>query len=185
MMAHESRYFSLSLEALRALGSWAADCAERALSVYENSAHSDSRPRAAIEGIRTFAGGGRRTAQLRSLALSAFSAAREADDPAAGAAARAAGLAASSAYTHPLADVQQTKHIVGPAAYAALALELNQGGDHSIGDHEVVWAIEHVPPEVREILLQMPAREIGKTRLEHIMYEIDARIRGQNMLRAS
>ncbi len=181
-MARESKYFSLSLESLRALGSWAADCAERALSVYENYANSDSRPRAAIEGIRGFAGGGKRTAQLRSLALSAYSAAREADDPAAAAAARAAGLAAASAYTHPLADVQQTKHIVGPAAYAALALELNQGGDHSIGDNEVIWAIEHVTPEVRAILLQMPAREIGRTRLENIMYKIDVSIRGRNML---
>jgi len=181
-MARESKYFSLSLELLRALGSWAADCAERALSVYENYANSDSRPRAAIEGIRVFAGGGKRTAQLRSLALAAFSAAREAGNPAAAAAARAAGLAASSAYTHPLADVQQTKHIVGPAAYAALALELNQGGDHSIGDNEVIWAIEHVTPEVREVLLQMPAREIGRTRLENIMYKIDVSIRGRNML---
>jgi hypothetical protein len=181
-MADESKYFSLSLESLRALGSWAADCAERALSVYENYANSDSRPRAAIEGIRVFSGGGKRTAQLRSLALSAFSAAREAGNPAAAAAARAAGLAASSAYTHPLADVQQTKHIVGPAAYAALALELNQGGDHSIGDNEVIWAIEHVTPEVRAILLQMPAREIGRTRLENLMYKIDISIRGRNML---
>ena len=184
-MAPESKYFSLSLESLRALGSWAADCAERALSVYETHADSDPRPRAAIQGIRAFAGGGKRTAQLRSLALSAFSAAREADDPAAAAAARAAGLAASSAYTHPLADVQQTKHIVGPAAYAALALELNQGGDHSVGDNEVIWAIEHVTPEVRAILLQMPAREIGRTRLENIMYQIDVRIRGRNMLQGA
>ena len=181
-MARESKYFSLSLELLRALGSWAADCAERALLVYENYANSNSRPRAAIEGIRVFAGGGKRTAQLRSLALSAYSAAREADDPAAAAAARSAGLAASSAYTHPLVDVQQTKHIVGPAAYAAMALELNQGGDHSIGDNEVIWAIEHVTPEVRAILLQMPAREIGRTRLENIMYKIDVSIRGRNML---
>src|ERR1041385_6280053 len=182
MMAHESRYFSLSLELLRALASWAADCAERALSVYENDTNSDSRPRAALEGIRVFAGGGKRTAQLRSLALSAFSAGREAGDPAAAAAARAAGLAASSAYTHPLADVQQTKHIVGPAAYAALALELRHGGNHSIGDHEVDWAIEHVTPEVRAILLQMPAREMGRTRLENLMYKIDVRIRGLNRL---
>jgi hypothetical protein len=182
MMARESKYFTLTLESLRALGSWTADCAERALSVYENYANSDSRPRTAIEGIRVFAGGGKRTAQLRSLALSAFSAAREADDPAAAAAARAAGLAASSAYTHPLVDVQQTKHIVGPAAYAALALELNQGGDHSIGDNEVIWAVEHVTPEVRAILVQMPAREIGRTRLENIMYKIDVSIRGRNML---
>jgi hypothetical protein len=182
MIVRTSKYFTLTLESLRALGSWAADCAERALPVYEKHAGSDSRPRAAIEGIRAFAAGGRRTAQLRSLALSAFSAAREAHDPAAAAAARAAGLAASSAYTHPLADVQQTKHIVGPAAYAALALELNQGGHPSIGDHEVIWAIEHVTPIVGEILLHMPAREMGKTRLEHIMYQIDVRIRARNML---
>ena len=95
-MTRESKYFSLSLESLRALGGWAGDCAERALSVYEMHADSDSRPRAAIEGIRMFANGGKRTAQLRSLALSAFSAAREANDPAAAAAARAAGLAASN-----------------------------------------------------------------------------------------
>jgi hypothetical protein len=182
MMARESKYFPLSLESLRALGGWAADCAERALFVYENYAHSDSRPRAAIEGIRVFATGGKRTAQLRSLALSAFSAAREADDPAAAAAARAAGLAASSAYTHPLADVQQTKHIVGPAAYAAMALELSGGGDHSIGDREAGWAIQHVNPDVHEILLKMPAREIGKTRLDNLMHKIDSNIRGRDMV---
>jgi hypothetical protein len=180
-MARESKYFSLSLESLRSLGSWAADCAERALSVYENYPNSDSRPRDAIEGIRVFAGGGKRTAQLRSLSLSAFSAAREADDPAAAAAARAAGLAASSAYTHPLADVQQTKHIVGPAAYAALALELIHGGNHSIGDNEAIWAIENVTPQVRAILLEMPAREIGRTRLANLMYKIDDGIRGRNI----
>ena len=179
-MPRESKYFSLSLESLRALGSWAADCAERALPVYETHAGSDARPRAAIEGIRAFAGGGKRTAQLRSLALSAFSAARDAGNPAAAAAARAAGLAASSAYTHPLADVQQTKHIVGPAAYAALARELDQGGDHSVGDDEVAWATEHVTAEVREILLQMPARETGRTRLENLMHMVDAGIRAKD-----
>jgi hypothetical protein len=126
-----------------------------------------------------FAGGGKRTAQLRSLALSAFSAAREADDPAAAAAARAAGLAASCAYTHPLADVQQTKHIVGPAAYAALALELNHGGDPNIGEGEVRWAIEHAFPEVREVLQQMPARQPGNSRLDTLLYELDAGIRSR------
>jgi len=124
-----------------------------------------------------FAGGGKRTAQLRSLALSAFSAAHEAGDPAA--AARAAGLAASSAYTHPLADVHQTKHILGPAAYAALALELYHAGDPNIGNGEVRWAIEHVPSEVREVLLQMPARQAGNSRLDKILYELDEGIRGR------
>ena len=181
MMARESKYFSLSLESLRSLGSWAADCAERALSVYENYANSDSRPRAAIEGIRVFAGGEKRTAQLRSLALAAYSAARDAGNPAAAAAARAAGLAASSAYTHPLADVQQTKHIVGPAAYAALALELDHGGDPNIGEGEVRWAIEHAPPEVREVLQQMPARQPGNSRLDTLLYELDAGIRSRTL----
>jgi hypothetical protein len=54
-MGRESKYFTLTLESLRALGSWAADCAERALPVYEKHAASDSRPRASIEGIRVFA----------------------------------------------------------------------------------------------------------------------------------
>jgi hypothetical protein len=181
MMGRESKYFTLSLESLRAVGSWAADCAERALSVYEMHVDSDSRPRAAIQGIRVFAAGGKRTAQLRTLALSAYSAAREADDPAAAAAARAAGTAASSAYTHPLVDVHQTKHILGPAAYAALALELEHGGDPNIGDSEVGWAVEHVTGKVRRVLLQMPARQLGKSRLEKILYKLDAGIRSRTM----
>jgi hypothetical protein len=171
-----SRYFALTLESLRAIGGWAADCAERALAVFETRAGSDARPRAAIAGIREFADGGKRAARLRSLAMQANAAAREAGDPAAAAAARAAGLAAASAYTHPLADIHQTKHIVGPAAYAALALELDRGGDPGVGDVEVRWAIEHAPAEVREVLVQMPARQPGKTRLETLLYELDAGI---------
>lgn len=176
-MDRESRYFTLSLESLRAIGGWAADCAERALSIYETHAGSDARPRAAIDGIREFARGGKRAARLRTLALQAHAAARAIGDPAAAAAARAAGTAAASAYTHPLADVQQTKHIVGAAAYAALALELNHAGDSSVSAAEVRWAIEHAPSDAREVLLQMPARQAGKSRLDTLLYELDAGIR--------
>ncbi len=157
-MGSESKYFPLSMEQLRAIGRWTADCAERALPVYEARARSDSRPRAAIDEIRLFAGGGRRTARLRTLALEA--------------------IAAASAYTHPLADVGQTKHIVGPVAYAALALELQHGGATTIGDGEVGWAIEHAPLEVGEVLRQMPARQAGKSRLDMLLYALDAGIRG-------
>ena len=180
-MNRESRYFTLTLESLRSLGSWTANCAERALPVYEQHADSDLRPRAAIEGIRVFAAAERRTAQLRSLALSAFAAGREADNPAAAAAARAAGLAASSAYTHPLADVQQTMHILGPAAYAALALELDHAGDRGIGDREVRWAIEHVTRGALDILLKMPARQPGNSRLDTLLYQLDAGIRLEDL----
>jgi hypothetical protein len=180
-MSGESSYFRLSLESLRAIGSWAADCAGRALAVYERQAGADGRPRAAIEGARGFAGGEKRTARLRALALAAFTAAREIGDPAAAAAARAACLAASSAYTHPLADVNQTTHIVGPAANAALALELDQGGDAATGEGEVRWAIEHAPPEAGEVLRQMPARSPGKSRLDRLLYELDEGIRSRSL----
>ena len=176
MSDREKRYFPLTLDSLRAIGGWAADCAERALPVFEAHAASDPRPRAAIDGIRAFAGGGPRTARLRTLALAAHTAAREVNDPAATAAARAAGSAAASAYTHPLADVHQTKHIVGPAAYAALALELDGGGPR-IADAEVLRAIGHAPAEAREVLLQMPARQPGASRLETLLYELDAGVR--------
>lgn len=179
-MGAESRYFDLSLESLRSIGGWAAECAERALPLYEAHANADARPRAAISGIREFADGGKRTARLRTLALEAHAAAR-AVGGAAAAAARAAGLAAASAYTHPLADVQQTKHIVGPAAYAALARELAHGGDPEVGDGEVRWAIAHAPVAAREVLLQMPARQPGKRRLDALLYALDAGIRGQTL----
>jgi immunity protein 5 of polymorphic toxin system len=178
---HESRYFTLTLESLRAIGGWAADCAERALPVYETHPDPDPRPRAAIAGIREFAAGGKRVARLRTLALEAHAAAREVGDPAAAATARAAGVAAASAYTHPLADVHQTKHIVGAAAYAALALELDHDGDPSVADGEVRWAIEHAPSEAREVLLQMPSRQPGKSRLDTILYELDAGIRARTL----
>lgn len=176
-----SNYFPLSLTTLRVLGKWAAECAIRALPVFEKYAASDSRPYAAIEGIRVFAAGGRRTAQLRSLSLGAFAAAREVGAPAAVAAARAAGLAASSAYTHPLRHVHQTKHILGPAAYAALALELDHGGDPNVSDAEVRWAIAHASPDVCNLLRQMPARQAGKSRLDRLFYELDAGIRGRHL----
>jgi hypothetical protein len=85
---------TLSMEDRRLVGRWAADCAERVLPLFEAEAPSDTCPREAIEGIRVFASGGKRTAQLRSLALAAYAAARESGDPVAAAAARSAGAAA-------------------------------------------------------------------------------------------
>lgn len=178
-----SDYFPLSLDTLRILGRWAAECAMRALPVFEKHAQSDTRPLAAIEGIREFAGGGKRAARLRTLALDAHRAAREVGAPAAAAAARAAGLAAASAYTHPLRSADQTKHILGPAAYAALALELDHAGDPNIGDREVRWAIDQAPAEVSDLLRQMPARQARKSRLDQLFSELDAGIRSRNLPR--
>jgi hypothetical protein len=176
-------YFTLTLDSLRVIGGWSAQCAEKALPVFESRADADSRPRDAIAGIREFAEGGKRAARLRSLAMAAHAAAREDANPAAAAAARAAGFAAASAYTHPLADVHQTKHVVGAAAYAALALELDQGGDTTVGDAAVRQAIEQAPRAVREVLLQMPTRQPGKSRLDALLYQLDAGIRASSECR--
>jgi hypothetical protein len=167
----------LSQVELRIIGHWAADCAERALPVFESLAPSDRRPRDAIEGCRAFARGGERTAQLRSLAWAAYAAARAVAAPAAAAAARAAGVAAGLAYMHPLADPDQAKHLLGPAAYAALARELEEGGESGIADAEVRWAIEHAPPEASGVLGRIPERGVGRGRLDALLYQLDAGLR--------
>jgi hypothetical protein len=167
----------LNDEDRRLAGRWTADCAERVLSLFETKAPTDPRPREAIEGARTFARGGRRTAKLRSLALAAYAAARDVGDPAAAAAARAAGLAASTAYTHALATPDQAKHVLGPAVFAARARELAADDDPDIGDEEIRWAIEHALPEVREVAGRWPARGPGRSRLDALYYELDAGLR--------
>jgi len=166
----------LSLNELRLVGQWAADCAERVLPLFQARQTSDTRPQEAIEGVRLFAQGGKRVARLRSLALAALAAAREMDDPAAQAAARSACMAASSAYMHPLASVDQARHILGPPVYAALARELAEGLDTS--DAEIHWAVQHAPPTVREVLLRFPAQHQGRTRLAILYHRLDTALRG-------
>ena len=168
---------TLSDEDRRLVGLWAADCAERVLPLFEAKASSDTRPREAIEGIRVFARGGKRTARLRSLALAALAAAREVNDLAATAAARAAGLAAATAYMHALATLNNAKHALGPAAYGARARELAAVDDPGVGNEEIRWAIEHASPTVREVVQRMPARDPGRSRLDALYYQLDAGLR--------
>src|SRR5262245_60974629 len=175
---------TLSEEDRRLVGFWSADCAERVLPLFEAKAPSDTRPREAIEGIRAFARGGKRTARLRSLAWAALAAAREVSDPVAAAAARAAGLAAATAYMHALATPHQAKHVLEPAASGARARELAAVDDPSVGDEEIRWAIEHASPAVCEVVRQFPARVPGRSRLDALLYQLDAGLRrrgaGQN-----
>jgi len=173
----EKEYFELHMDSLRILGRWAADCAEKALPIFEELANGDARPRDAIEGIRAFADGGDRNAALRKLALAAFRASIETKDLAASAAARAASLAAASAFTHPLIDVQQTKHIVGPPAHAALAIEIKKNHDPRYSDEVIRFAVESARIEICEILSKMPRREKGRGRLNYIMHLLDIELR--------
>ena len=162
---------------LRAVGLWTAASAERVLALFEAWVGADSRPREAIEGIREFGLGGRPVGRLRSLAWAAHAAAGEASDPVAKAAARAASLAAASAYMHPsLASPSQTKHALGPAVYAARAREAATG-DSGIGDQEIRWAIEHASATVRALVQRMPSRSPGRPRLATLYDQLDAGLR--------
>jgi hypothetical protein len=168
---------TLSLDDRRLFGSWAADSAERVLPLFQAKAPSDSRPRDAIEGSRIFARGGKRTVQLRTVALAALAAARDVGDPSAAAAARAAAAAATTAYTKALAAPHHAKHALVPAVYAALAREIAANDDPVAGDEEIRWAIDHASPAVREIVCRWPARVPGRTRLNALYYQLDAGLR--------
>jgi hypothetical protein len=86
-------------------------------------------------------------------------------------------MAAAVAYTHPLPTLDQAKHLLGPAVYAARARELASDDDPSVGDEEIRWAIEHSSPEVREIVRRWPDRSPGRSRLDILYFRLDAGLR--------
>ncbi|MCM6777041.1 exonuclease SbcC [Nocardia sp. CDC159] len=168
----------LSIDERRTATDWAADCAERVLPLFETAAPGDARPREAIAGAREYVRDGERTARLRTLAWAAFAAAREIGDPAATAAARAAQCAVAVPYIHPLATPHQSKHLLGPAVYAALARESAADGDAAAARAELRWAAAHAPSEVREVLRRFPPRAPGRTRQVTLFHELDLALRG-------
>lgn len=169
----------LNLQELRELADFAAQCAYRVLPGFEQSIPNDPRPRNAIDAAVTFANGGERTQVLRSSAWAAFKAAQEAGVPSAGEAARAAMHAAGAAFLHPLASAQQVKHILGAAAHAARAAELEAGGDQTVGIESCKWAIQHAPASVVAILARYPAAPVGGRRVGELLRHLDHALRHQ------
>ncbi|MES2058117.1 MAG: hypothetical protein V4564_19430 [Pseudomonadota bacterium] len=167
----------LTIEDLRPIARWAADCAERALPIFTAKAPDDTRPCDAISVSRAFADSGIRTAALRTIAWAAHAAARDVGDPAAAAAARAASAAAAAAYTHPIATRHQLNHILGPAAYAAHAIALRAGDTTGPGEAEIRRAIAQSPPEVRQIVQRMPGRAPGKGQLGGLFLQLEMGLR--------
>jgi hypothetical protein len=129
-------------------GLWAADCAERTLSLFEAQAPDDTRPRDAIDGLRAFASGELRIGKVRALSARAHAAASEVGNPAAVAAARAAGHAAGVAH--------MAAHARGSAAYAAKAAWLAAPHDPTAVADEVRWQQSHASPTVRNVLRRLP-----------------------------
>ncbi|WP_329055944.1 hypothetical protein OG738_20185 [Amycolatopsis sp. NBC_01488] len=163
----------LTQDELRALTGWAADCASRALPLYESRVPGDPRPASAVSAAREFASGAPRTQALRTAAWAALAAAGSAPDPIASAAARAAVAAAGAAYLHPLESPHQVKHIVGPAQQAAWACEL-AGGD---AEAEIRWALDHAPPTVPDILRRSPPGKPAKSRLGELHRHLETALR--------
>lgn len=138
----------------RIVAGWAADCAERVLGWFEAEAPADSRPRDAIARTRAFAQGELRVAEEIRRRFVGGAAAREVSGPAAVAAARAAGQAASIPH--------MGAHALGAAAYAAKAAALAALDRPDALSEEIRWQRDHMSPAARDALRQLPA--VGENR---------------------
>jgi hypothetical protein len=173
----DSAAIHLGLDELRAVTGFAARCAAAVLPVFERDAPDDARPRAAIEAARAFAEGGDRSSALRTSAWSAYRAARAVDGSAAEAA-HAASAAAGAAFLHPLAHAHQVRHLLGSAARAARAVELEAGGARGVGESYLEEELPEVPGAVVDVLRRYPPAPDGGGRVGELMRVLDARLRG-------
>ncbi|HWU08944.1 MAG TPA: exonuclease SbcC [Streptomyces sp.] len=167
----------LSEDELREIAGYAADCARRTLSIFEDGLPSDTRPRDAVDAAYVFAAGGRRTNALRQRAWAAYRAAEDAASPAAADAARAASHAAAAAFLHPRASAHQVKHVLGAAAHAARAEELAYGEGRSGAGTTFGWACHHAPAAVTAVLGRLPAAPAGGGRAGELVRGLDAALR--------
>ena len=142
---------SLSLDARRILSSWAADCAEHVLPIFEEAVPGDARVRAAIEQARAFAAGSLEARDaVRRRGGRAGAAARAAPTPAATAAAYAAEQAAAVAH--------MGAHALGAAGYAAKASTLAAGClDDTVTRAEASRQVATMSDAVREAVRSLPA----------------------------
>lgn len=173
----DSYAIDLGDDELREVASFAAHCASAVLPIFERDAPDDARPREAIDAARDFAAGGRRTSALRTTAWAAFRAAQVAPTPAAAEAAHAASAAAGAAFLHPLAHADQVKHVLGSAARAARAVELEAGDARGIGEAYLGEELPEVPDAVIDVLHRYPPAPGGGGRVGELMRLLDARLR--------
>jgi len=138
---------TLSQADRRIVAVWAADCAERVLGLFEAEAPGDSRPRDALGRLRAFARGELGVAEARRRFV-AHAAAREVSAPAAVAAARAAGQAASVPH--------MGAHALGAAAYAAKAAGLAVPDRPETVAEEIGWQLGRMSEAARAALRQLP-----------------------------
>lgn len=183
-MADALRKSGEEQQALRAVARWAAAEAGRVLPLFERRHPGDARPREAIAAAMAFGDGARRDQRLRWVAMEAFRAATD-TDPASAHAARAASLTAAVAYMHTdlhagVQGVRQARHLLGPAVYAALALEAEAGGERMVGADAIRGALDRAPAEARHLLAHFPWQPGGADRAETLFAALDAGLRGSS-----
>ncbi|MCW4011316.1 MAG: hypothetical protein NWF05_11985 [Candidatus Bathyarchaeota archaeon] len=131
------------------LATWAADCAERVLALFEVAYPNDGRPRKAIEECRAWVRMGVfKMDVIRGASLAAHSAAREAKaNGAACFAARAAGQAVATAHV--------PQHAFGAAYYALKAIEAADPAHAGANvAKELDWQSQYVPESLRAEVLK-------------------------------
>lgn len=166
--------FDLTMDELRAVVRFAADCAQELLPEFDAVAPDDSRPRHAIDAARAFANGARRSNLQRTAAFASHRAAKDVSGETAQLAALACGDAAAAAYLHPIAKASQVGHILRAAACAARVSELRTGTTDS--DRVRVLASRVTPP-LPEILRRYPEAPSGGSRVSQLMSALDSAIR--------
>ncbi len=128
-----------------AIALWAADCAEHTLHLFEENSPEDTRPRLAIEALRLWVNGEKKMVECREAAFAAHAAAREAQDPAGIAAARACGQAVAVAHMY--------NHAPHAASYAAKAASLAVSKEQAAQafSTERDWQWNHLNEDLRAI----------------------------------
>ena len=132
----------------RLVAAWAADCAERALPLFEAEAPGDGRIRALIARTRAFARGEADTAVEIRRRFAGGVASGDRMAPAAAAAARAAGQA--------VAVCHMGAHALGAAGYAARAVALAHPDRPEAAADEIRWQLDNMSAEVRVALRALP-----------------------------
>ena len=130
----------LDLKRHQLLATWAADCAEHVLPLFEKESFDD-RPRKAIEVIRAWVRGEVAVGAAQKAAYAAHAAAKEAKSPAAIAAARSTGQAVATAH---FAD-----HSLVAAKCAIQAVEAASGSPQD----EYAWQMACIPESVRDLVI--------------------------------
>lgn len=169
--------FDLTMDEVRAVARFAADCAQELLPDFEAVAPDDSRPRAAIDAARMFADGAPRSNLQRTAAFASHRAAKGVSEETAQLAALACGDAAAAAYLHPIAKATQVGHILRAAACAARVAELSTG---STDNERVRVLAEQATPPLPEILRRFPVAVSGSSRVSQLISALDSEIRNRN-----